>query len=295
MPKIEYVEKKFAKKSLALIKKANEIIDEYLKAGYKLTLRQLYYQFVARNIIPNTIQNYKNLGSLISDARLGGFIDWESIEDRTRELVGRPHWDNPHEIVQACAKQYHVDWWKGQDVIPEVWIEKDALAGVFDRVCREFDVPFFSCRGYNSQSAMWESAQRIGGRDQDTVILHFGDHDPSGIDMTRDMKSRLEMFEVGDRFVMNRIALTKDQVTRYKLPPNPAKETDSRHAAYIAKHGTKCWELDSLDVKVLSGLVQRNIEKLIDNPTAWKKRVKLEKAGQGRIQKAANTMKRKKK
>ena len=128
MPKLAYVSKDFSAKSLATIDLANRIIDEYRAQGYTLTLRQLYYQFVARDLIPNRVQEYKRLGSVVNDARLAGLIDWEAIEDRTRNLRSLAHWTSPDSIVEACASQYRIDKWARQPVRVEVWIEKEALA-----------------------------------------------------------------------------------------------------------------------------------------------------------------------
>lgn len=163
MPKIKYQDFAFRPATLSLIDTANKIITEYQAQGFDLTLRQLYYQFVSRDIISNTQQSYKNLGSVVNDARLAGMIDWDTIVDRTRELRTLSHWNSPADIVDTCAKQFNIDRWAGQKYRPEVWIEKDALVGVFERICRELDVPLFSCRGYTSQSEMWVAAQRMLG------------------------------------------------------------------------------------------------------------------------------------
>jgi hypothetical protein len=230
VPKIKYEEFKFRPPTLALIETANRIITEYQRQGFDLTLRQLYYQFVSRGVIPNTQRSYKNLGSIVNDARLAGLIDWDSIVDRTRELRTVPHWNDPSDIVDACAKQFNVDRWAQQKYRPEVWIEKDALVGVFERFCQELDVPLFSCRGYTSQSEMWGAAQRMVGhrrQKQIPVVFHFGDHDPSGRDMSRDIVDRIELF-TGKSLKFERLALNMDQVKQYGPPPNPAKITDSR-------------------------------------------------------------------
>lgn len=253
MPKICYVHKRFNAKSLATIEQANSIIYEYNAKGFQLTLRQLYYQFVARDLIPNTLKSYKNLGGVINDARLAGLIDWNAIEDRTRNLRGRSHWSNPADIIQGAARSYGMNLWEGQDKRVEVWIEKDALIGVIERVCTTLDLPHFSCRGYTSQSELWGAAMRHINYDVPVVVIHLGDHDPSGIDMTRDIQDRLRMF--GADSTIQRIALNMDQVHKWKLPPNPAKITDSRFASYEEKYGPESWELDALD--------PTNIEKLL--------------------------------
>lgn len=257
MPKIAYKKQKFSADNRSMINQANTIIAEYVAQGYSLTLRQLYYQFVSRDIIPNNMQSYKRLGSIINDGRLAGLIDWSSIEDRTRNLHQLAAWTSPAEIVRACASQFRINKWADQPKHVEVWIEKEALAGVFERVCDELQVPFFACRGYTSQSEMWAASQRLlelMKDDKEPVIIHFGDHDPSGMDMTRDIVDRLELFTGGVE--LKRLALNMDQVEEYGPPSNPAKITDSRAQGYISVYGTESWELDALEPNVLAALVR---------------------------------------
>jgi len=265
MPKIAYIEKRFNSKARARIEQANEIIAEYEAAGFTLTLRQLYYQFVARDLIPNTMKSYKALGNVINDARLAGLIDWDAIEDRTRAVRGRSHWDDPSGVVESAASSYGLNLWEGQDKRVEVWIEKDALIGVIERVCRELDVPYFSCRGYTSQSELWRAAKRQISYGVPTVVVHLGDHDPSGKDMTRDIVERLQLF--GADTTIERIALNIDQVKKWKLPPNPAKITDSRFAAYAAQFGESSWELDALDPTKIEKMIRAAVSAHLDQDT----------------------------
>ena len=266
MPKIAYIQRNFKDTTLETIDRANEIIEDYAAQGFMLTLRQLYYQFVSRDWLANTQRNYKNLGGIINDGRLAGLIDWSAIEDRTRNLESNPHWKSPADIMRGAANSYALDLWAGQEFMPEVWIEKEALAGVIERPCEDLDVPFFACRGYTSQSEMWNAAQRLHGykhkHGRTPVIIHLGDHGPSGIDMTRDIRDRLEMFFLPTGFdppEIHRIALNMDQVKKYDPPPNPAKTTDSRFEGYMDKFGHDSWELDALDPATLVELVRKTI------------------------------------
>lgn len=258
-----YKDFNFRQKTREIIEQANEIIQEYAIEGYDLTLRQLYYQFVARDIIPNKQSEYKKLGSIINDARLAGLIDWESIVDRTRKQQCNSHWNNPAEIIATAAESYAIDTRADQDTYLEVWVEKDALVGVIERACQPLDVGFLSCRGYVSQSAMWRAAQRLRRTTSiDNVILHLGDHDPSGIDMTRDIQDRLDMFNA--RTKVKRIALSMEQVKTYSPPPNPAKTTDSRYNSYIDEYGDESWELDALDPRVITSLIESHVNENTD-------------------------------
>lgn len=276
MSKICYTKKRFSTHSLEVIATANQIIEEYELQGFSLTLRQIYYQFVSRDLIPNNIREYKKLGTVINNGRLAGLIDWEAIIDRTRNLQRNSHWENPREIIETCAKAFRIDKWKNQDFRPEVWIEKDALVGVIEGICRKLDIPYFSCRGYTSQSEMWSASQRLQSyfdQEQPAIIIHLGDHDPSGIDMTRDIQDRMELFMGGTQ--VKRIALNADQVEEFNPPPNPSKVTDPRAKAYIIEFGYTCWELDALEPKIITNLIEKTVLSYRDDEK-WAEMVALE-------------------
>lgn len=280
MPKIKYVEKNFRFASLQLIAKCEAILQKYHAAGYDMTLRQLYYQLVAADEIPNKKESYDNLGSLVTDARLAGYLDWSMLVDRTRGLRSVAHYNNPQERIKYAAHGFAIDLWKFQDYRPEVWIEKEALAGVFDRICGELRVPYFSCKGYSSASSMWSAAQRFKGYEREgktPVIFHFGDHDPSGMDMTRDIEDRIRLFMGG--VDVQRLALNMEQVDIYNPPPNPTKILDSRAKGYIEVYGHDSWELDALDPDTLAELVRGSVMGIRDEDK-WQEAVEEEEHGE---------------
>lgn len=259
---IAYIEKRLSAERLTIIQQAKAILDEYARQGFDLTLRQLYYQFVSRDLIPNNMQSYKRLGDIVSDGRMCGLIDWNRIVDRTRHVARVSHWDTPSDIILAAAQSFRLDKWEAQPYRVEVWIEKDALSGVIDGICRQLDISYLSCRGYTSQSEMWSSAMRYksyGEAGQNVLILHLGDHDPSGIDMTRDIADRLNLFCGYDVVEVKRIALNWNQVEQYNPPPNPAKLTDSRVAGYLDRFGASSWELDALQPRTITELIQDEV------------------------------------
>jgi hypothetical protein len=267
VPKIRYRSIDFQRATLDVIEQAEAICRQYAAAGDDLTLRQLYYQFVARGLLANTQKNYKRLQSIVSDARLAGLIDWYHIVDRTRNLSSPWADDSPASAIELAANGYRLNRWVGQPTYMEVWVEKDALSGIVSRAADAYDVPWFACRGNVSQSEMWSAGRRL--IDQCTehdrskiLILHLGDHDPNGIDMTRDITDRLTEFMEDDAELLEvrRIALNIDQVRALNPPPNPVKLTDSRAAGYISRFGSECWELDALDPPTLRGLITREIE-----------------------------------
>lgn len=275
MPLIEYVTKRFSAEHRQVIDQANQIINEYARQGYDLTLRQLYYQFVARDFIPNNDRSYKRLGNIISDARRAGLIDWERIVDRTRYVREPASWSGPNAIVSACAQQFSIDFWANQPFYPEVWVEKDALVGVLEVACQPWNCAYFSCRGYTSDSEAWAAARRLDAqkrKGKTPIIFHLGDHDPSGIDMSRDIKSRLMLFSRVGGLEVRRIALTMEQIEEVNPPPNPAKQTDSRFADYEERYGDESWELDALSPTYIGDLIAAQMESIIDQD-AWEQSV----------------------
>lgn len=321
MPKIAYKSLKMTPMKRKIIEQANDIIAEYQRIGLDLTLRQLYYVFVSREWFPddwadattgskNNEKSYKKLGDIIGDARMAGLIDWNSITDRTRNLRKRSEWDAPTDLIGVCAEQFRIDRWDNQPQRCEVWVEKDALVGVLERPCEENGVAYFSCRGYTSMSEIWVAAQRITKyikAGQKVTIFHLGDHDPSGVDMTRDIWERLSHIvmrdlarakwltkekakDMDDRissgesvddvypFCVKRIALNMEQIERYNPPPNPAKMTDARARKYVRKYGDESWELDALDPRTIIELIETSIGSIRD-PRLWEESGEREERG----------------
>ena len=253
----------------ALLDAAIAVINDYETQGYQLTLRQLYYQLVARDLIPNNLREYKRLGDVLKNAREGGWVDWDSIVDRGRVPVVPPQWTGPQAIIDAAARQFRLDRWLGQEYYVELWCEKDALSSILEPIASRYHVRFMANRGYSSATAMYDAAQRFvaaGDRSRQGVIIYLGDHDPSGMDMTRDIRDRSDLLS-GNSLAhpeVIRLALNYDQVTQYQPPPNPTKLTDSRAEGYIVEFGGDSWELDALEPSVLDQITSAQIEELLD-------------------------------
>lgn len=168
-----------------------------------------------------------------------------------------------------------------------------------ERICRELDVPFNANKGYSSTSALYEAGKRIShetrGGNRPIWLFYLGDHDPSGLDMTRDIEDRLGLFTYEyDKLHVVRLALNYDQVEAWGPPENPAKETDSRYPAYVGKFGESSWELDSVDPKTLASLVREAVTKLID-PGPWEETVEREDRMREDLRKYAEQYERRRK
>ena len=244
---------------------ASAIIDHWSGLGYRLTLRQLYYQLVSRGAIDNTVKDYKNLSVTMTNARMAGLIDWDHIEDRSRNALMPPHWVGVSHILRDAAHSFRVDRWAGQRRHVEVWCEKDALSSVLEPVAFDYHVLLLPVRGYSSTTIAYEASLRFHAAfPKDPLVLYLGDHDPSGVDMTRDLEGRLSEFVGAGGVELRRLALNHDQVLDNALPPNPTKSSDSRTAAYTEVYGTDCWELDALDPPTLVSVVRDAIEEELD-------------------------------
>lgn len=272
----------FSEKRSYLLNKSIQVINQYDRLKIKLTLRQLYYQLVSKDFIPNKVSEYQKLSKLISDARYAGHIDWNAIEDRIRVPWRHAQWKSINDILQTAHDQFRLHRWDDQEYYVELWSEKDALTSILKPIADEWHNHYCMNRGYGSSTAMYDLSKRILNainKEKKCVVLYLGDHDPSGLDMVRDIETRVKEFltpyvDVDDDdyqfFKMEAIALTYKQVQKYNPPPNPAKITDPRAGSYISKYGRNSWEVDALDPEVMMDLVNQSIEKycnvdLLDN------------------------------
>lgn len=268
-------EKNFGEKKLALLKHIHFILAEFDKQGIKVTLRQLYYQLVSRDLIANKLAEYSRLSELLTDARYCGLIDWEAIEDRIRIPHIHAEFKDVPDLIESAKYSYRLDRWKGQENYVELWTEKDALSSILSPIANKWHIHFCVNRGYSSATAMYDASKRLlDAREQGKkiIILYLGDHDASGLDMVRDIHERLvelcEFQPYGDGEVdeleVKHIALTGEQIKMYKPPPNPAKITDPRAKRYIEQYGGQSWEVDALRPDVMIKLVEQSVEELVD-------------------------------
>jgi hypothetical protein len=275
-----------------LVAAVNLVLDK--AGGEKLTLRQIFYKLVVMKVIENTTGNYKLLSARLVIARESGEVDDRRIEDRARTISGGDcSFRNPDEYYQdhenafrRCWSQYSRPFWLDQPRYVEVWIEKDSLSRIAIDAASRFNVTVCVGRGYSSYSYINEAVKRIlrhcGSFEDEKgtalerfpVILYFGDHDPSGHDMVRDLESRLRKygleFDDKDYQIVHKIAITEKQIKELNLPTIPItkkKQTDdSRAKKFIAEFGKDTVELDTLDTALLKQLIRSSIEMCINGP-----------------------------
>lgn len=307
--KEQFISKRFNAKSQSLLSKIVAIVEQYAADGYDLSLRQLFYLLAGTGAIKKEQKLYKNLGNLVSDARLAGLIDWDMIRDRGRIPSIPGHCESIPAIIRGIKNQFKVDMWARQDSYVEVFVEKQSLENVLEPLCWELDIPFCSNKGYSSSSAYYDASKRyLAAADagKELFVVYLGDHDPSGVDMSRDIDDRFTMFLEGSVFsdsnlavelsevdprphTVKRVALNMDQVRSMHLQSSPAKPDDTRIGEYYRQFGTRdTWELAAVEPKTMVAIVREAVEALIDEEK-WDEDKAREEKGRAELERFAET------
>lgn len=291
----------------AFLENIQDILKQY--EGTPITLRQLYYRLVARGMANNK-KSYQRLIQLSGKWRKEEIIPIDAFVDRAREIKDF-RWGNfKHEpgnwlkgnlenIIQDMTdrlERYNLALWYGQEKRVFVGVEKNALVGVFEPVCREYNVTLLPCVGYPSLSFLKQFSKLLSsyesndglGHNMDieesepiNYFLYFGDWDPSGLNIPEAINNNMDevpsLSQNGaSNYTYKHIALEPEFIEKYNLIPAPAKETDSRHDRFVEEHGKNVYELDALDPKVLQELIKNTIIAHIDGDTLTKRREKID-------------------
>jgi hypothetical protein len=261
-----------------VVEAAREVFKQY---DTSITLRQLYYRLVSRHLIENTMNSYKRLSRIMVKAREQGDVPLNCLEDRSRRILGRGDrgYESAEKYLKNKIEALHESWrsftmpmWDEQSYYVIISLEKDALSRLVSRIANKYSVHTFPTRGYPSFSYVQRMAgyiqQRLKGKM--TILLYFGDFDPSGIDIERNLSKRLDRYGAED-FIVRRIALTHAQIKEYNLPPIPVKRSDARAEGFLTEYGDYAVELDALDPNILQELVEESIYSYIDK-TKWNRR-----------------------
>jgi len=261
----------------------NESLTIFQQYNVAMTLRQLFYRLVSKHVFPNNLNSYKKLSKMLVKARERGEVPDHYLEDRTRTTIGGDSgFDTAADFIDAYTRWFKNSWerfsmplWDNQPKRIEVWVEKDALSRLCSSASEEYNVITCPSKGYSSYSYVKKAVARINSdyEDKPVTILYFGDYDPSGVDIERDLGARLDRYGANNAEV-HRIALTLDQIQQYHLPPFPAKTSDPRLAKFIADTGgSDAVELDALEPNVLTDLIIDAIQKYMDK-SLWDERLR---------------------
>ncbi len=236
------------------------VMVEILEADHPMTVRQVFYQLVARRAIPKTEVEYKTtVCRLLVEMRRSGRIPYGWIADNTRWMRNARTWDSVEELLRETAQVYRRNLWTNADEQVEVWIEKEALAGVVSGVTVGWHVPLMVTRGYPSVSYVYEAATAAKADGRSLILYYLGDHDPSGVDIDRFIGAEFARHGVED-FEIRRLAVTPEQITSLTLPTRPTKRTDTRAAGFRGESV----ELDAIPASSLREIVEDAITAHLD-------------------------------
>lgn len=245
-------------------------IYEYCRRYQPLTVRQLYYAMVVQGLIDKTEGEYKQtICRLAKEMRLAGELPWEWMVDNTRWIRKPISFGSLADCVEQSAQTYRRSLWQQSAEYVEVWLEKDALSGVLFEVTRQYDAPLMVTRGYPSLSYLRSAAESIVTNGKPTTIYYFGDFDPSGADISRNIEERLRQFitELADcyrcqppLFFLDRVAVNEWQIDEWVLPTRPTKYSDSRSKAFGSAQSV---EVDAIPPEQLRDLVRSNLSRHI--------------------------------
>jgi hypothetical protein len=269
--------------TIRLRTQARRILDE---TPWAMTLRQLYYALVSAGVIDKTEADYGRLKRVMKDAREDGIVPWEWLVDNTRSVISNRTWDSLSGLLEDSAKMYRADLMRQQNVAIQLWAESDSIGSVASQVALKYAVPTFIGRGYSARGYLWQAAKdaveaHAGGKL--VHILHVGDHDPSGVDIFRDVEETLRLYcsaiqygvsvTMARRMVtmtgddgtwwldVERLALTPEQIEDYQLPMRPLKASDKRARNFKGRGSV---EVEALPVDELLAIVEAAITSKID-------------------------------
>ena len=208
-------------------------IYEIAAAGNPMTVRQIFYQLSTRGLIDKTEAEYKQtVGRLTATMRLEGDLPFYWIADNSRWMRKPRTHSSLKNMLDITASAYRRALWDDQDVYVEIWLEKDALSGVVYPVTSQWDVPLMVTRGYPSLTFLHDAGDILGCEDREVFLYYFGDWDPSGLDIARNVEERLHEFSDYADINFERIAVTPEQVHQWNLPTRPTKKTDTRSRSF---------------------------------------------------------------
>jgi len=241
------------KQSLEFLAQVQKILDSY---EFALTLRQIYYQLVAKQIIPNKEKHYRKLSRLCVKGRDEGMLPEEKFTDRTRVLVKSSSWFDLNDFMNTVKYSYRKNKWQNQDNYLEIWTEKDALRSVISEITYKYDVALMIARGQFPRTGIYETSKRYKAQsDKECYLYYCGDFDPSGLSIYNSIRKRLEGFGISINF--ERIALTEEQIEKYQLPSDPGKKSDPNYNKFVNIYGSdRVVELDSLPPDVLRKIIE---------------------------------------
>ena len=240
----------------AVEERRRQLID-IVEAMKPMTVRQVFYQATVRGLVEKSEAGYAKVQTDLVLLRRVGKLPYTWLADNTRWQRKPISFDSIEQALTDTARFYRKALWTDADAYVEIWLEKDALAGVVMPVTSMYDVPLMVARGYASLSFLHSAAEYISSLEVPTYIYHLGDFDPSGVNAGEKIEQTLKEMAPNADITFERIAVTPEQITTWNLPSRPTKTTDSRAKNF----GDISVELDAIAPGDLRGLVEEVIQR----------------------------------
>jgi hypothetical protein len=228
-----------------------------IASGQPMTVRQVFYQATVRDLVPKTEQGYAIVQKDLVLLRRSGALSYDWLADNTRWQRKPRTYNGIEAALEDTANFYRKDLWAHADCYVELWLEKDALAGVVYPVTDRYDVPLMVARGYASLSFLHTAARYINSLDVPAYIYHLGDFDPSGVNAGEKIDEELRKLAPDAAIHFERIAVNPTQIVGWGLPSRPTKQTDTRAKKFGAADSV---ELDAIEPNQLRQLVADALE-----------------------------------
>ena len=253
--------KRRRRRTAADIDVIRQSIYNTLHTDHPMTVRQVYYQLVSQGVIAKTESEYKQtVCRLLVQMRKDNLIPFDWIAENTRWMRKPTTYESLGDMLRITRDTYRRALWANQDAYVEVWLEKDALAGVVIEETVPWDVPLMVTRGYPSLSFLYSAAEVIAAHDKPTYLYYLGDWDPSGVDIPRKVEAGIREYAPDVDLYFERIAVNEDQITLMNLPTRPTKKSDSRARRFTGESV----EVDAIPPDKLRSLVRMNISQHIN-------------------------------
>ena len=238
-----------------------QFLISYAREHHPVTVRGLYYQAEVAGVpgIDKTEASYAKVQHQVLELRRQGRLSYHWIADSTRQQR-RPYTClSMADALEDAVHGYRRSLWQDADADVEIWCEKDALAGVIEKVTSEYDVPLMVSRGFTSETFAFEAIEAYVETWRPLVVYALYDFDRSGADATCSLREKLTRFgdERGVDVRFNILGLTVEQVEEWNLPTRPHKRATVADQRW--PHPYAC-ELDAIPPHDLRALVKGAIE-----------------------------------
>lgn len=237
-----------------------DALYEIIESERPATVRQVFYRAVSAGLIPKSESEYKSICRLLAGMRRDGTLPFDWLADNTRWQRKPRTYDSLADMLRITSETYRRAMWNSQGRYVEIWLEKEALAGVLWQVTAQYDVPLMICKGYPSLSFLYSAAETIRDAEKPTYLYYFGDRDPSGEDIPRFVERELRHYAPDADITFERVAVTEAQIGEYDLQTRPTKTTDTRAKTFSGESV----EVDAISPNDLRLLARRCIEQHID-------------------------------